>query len=130
MSAEVKGLDKVVANLRKEINGIKNRSKAGLLAAGLIVQAEAQKRTPREYGNLAASADTQPVGNGLTVKIIFSAEYALYVHENMERKLAGQPRPSGLGVYWNPGEPRYLANALTFKQPDVVKTIADYAKVA
>lgn len=130
MSVEVKGLNKVLSNLQKEINGIKSRSKAGLLAAGLIVQGEAQKRVPREYGNLAASADTQAVGNGLTVKIIFSAGYALWLHENMERKLAGQPRPSGLGVYWNPGEPRYLANALTFKAPDVVRTIADYAKVA
>lgn len=128
MSMKIKGVDVVLANLNKEIAGIKTRTKAGLMAAGLMVQAEAQKRTPREYGNLAGSADTVPASGGLSVKVIFGAEYALYVHENMERKLAGQPRPSGLGVYWNPGEPRYLANALTFKQKDVVKTIADYAR--
>ncbi len=32
----------------------------------------------------------------------FTAAYALYVHENMEMKLAGQPRPKGRGFYWDP----------------------------
>lgn len=39
----------------------------------------------------------------------YTAAYALYVHENMEMKLAGEPRPSGLGVYWGPnGGPKFL----------------------
>lgn len=39
----------------------------------------------------------------------FTAAYALFVHENMEMRLAGQPRPSGLGVYWGPkGGPKFL----------------------
>lgn len=39
----------------------------------------------------------------------YTAPYALYVHENLEMKLAGKPRPSGLGVYWGPnGQPKFL----------------------
>lgn len=38
-----------------------------------------------------------------SVIVGFTAEYALYVHENMEMSLAGQPRrkPSK-GMYWDP----------------------------
>lgn len=44
-----------------------------------------------------------------TVAVGYSARYAIYVHENLEQKLKGQPRPSGLGVYWGPsGQPKYL----------------------
>lgn len=32
----------------------------------------------------------------------YSSPYALFVHENREMKLRGQPRPSGIGVYWGP----------------------------
>jgi len=38
--------------------------------------------------------------------------YAVYVHENMEMKLKGQPRPSGRGKYWDPpgSGPKFLEN--------------------
>jgi hypothetical protein len=39
----------------------------------------------------------------------FTAAAALYVHENTEEKLKGDPRPSGLGVYWGPhGQSKFL----------------------
>jgi len=38
--------------------------------------------------------------------------YAVYVHENMEMKLKGQPRPSKRGRYWDPpgSGPKFLEN--------------------
>ena len=33
--------------------------------------------------------------------VSFSAPYAIHVHENLEMKLRGQPRPSGRGAYWD-----------------------------
>ena len=38
----------------------------------------------------------------VSVVVGYTANYAVYVHENMEMKLEGQPRPSGLGNYWGP----------------------------
>lgn len=42
-------------------------------------------------------------------RVTFTAEYALYVHEAVEMVLKGQPRPSGIGVYWGPhGQAKFL----------------------
>jgi len=44
-----------------------------------------------------------------SVVVGFTSRYAIYVHENMEPKLKGEKRPSGLGVYWGPsGQPKFL----------------------
>ena len=32
----------------------------------------------------------------------YKSPYAVYVHENREMILEGEPRPSGIGVYWGP----------------------------
>lgn len=132
-TVRVKGVEKVLNNLNREIKGIKGRTYAGLLEAGLIVQADSQRRVPVEYGKLRASAYTQKAPNSTDkrpiVEVGYSAAYALYVHENMEQKLKGQPRPSGLGVYWGPkGEPKFLENALKAKKRAVLAAIRRRAK--
>jgi hypothetical protein len=52
-----------------------------------------------------AMRDTQA-----SVLVGYSANYALWVHENMEQKLKGQPRPSGIATYWSPAGtgPKFL----------------------
>lgn len=129
--AKLKGLDKVLRNLNKQIGGLKDRSDAGLLAAGLIIQREAQKRVPIEYGNLRGSAYTQPHPEKKhVVQVGFGSSYAAAVHENMEQKWKGKPRKSGLGSYWGPeGEPKYLEKAIAETKEAVIRTIASYAKV-
>lgn len=46
------------------------------------------------------------------MQVGYSAPYAIYVHENMEMVLEGEPRPSGIGVYWGrpnrPGQSKFL----------------------
>jgi len=54
----VKGLDRVLTNLRKEMKNIPNKMKKGLIQAGLLVQRGAQKNCPVKLGNLKASAFT------------------------------------------------------------------------
>ena len=66
-----------------------------------------------------------------SVAVGYSAKYALYVHENKEMKLAGKPRPSGLGTYWGPAGagPNYLvgpARELSKVIAEIVRT--SYAK--
>lgn len=129
--AKIKGLNKVLGNLNKEIGKIKDATDAGLLAGALHIQRDAQKRVPIEYGNLRASAYTQPhPDKAHVVQVGFGSSYAAAVHENMEQKWKGKPRKSGLGSYWGPeGEPKFLEKAIAETKDLVLRTIAAYAKV-
>jgi hypothetical protein len=120
----------VLDNLNREIEAIEGKTIGGLLAAGLIVQRAAQIRVPVEYGFLRASAYTRKaMDNPMQVEVGFSSNYALWVHENVEVH-AGDPRPSGLGVYWGPmGRPKFLTLALSENSDKIVETITKYAKV-
>lgn len=122
-----RAIAEVLKNVNAEIKKIEGVTMAGLFAAGLKVQALAQKRVPVEHGFLRASAYTRKTANGKGVEVGFSAAYAVYVHENMEQKLKGQPRPSGLGVYWGPdGQPKFLESAL--RDTPIVSIVTSYSK--
>lgn len=127
----VRGFDEVMRNLNEQINGIKDRSVAGLLEAGLKIEARSNQRVPREYGNLAASSYARKAQDGgMAVEIGYTAEYALYVHEDLEMSLKGEPRPSGLGVYWGPnGENKFLEKTLRENQDLIVQIIEQRAKL-
>lgn len=125
MAVEVDGLDELNAELAKmaQFQAPEAVSRASM-AAGLLIQGKAQENTPVEYGNLRASAYTQKSGRGAEVG--YSAEYAIYVHENMEQVLKGQPRPSGLGTYWNPGGPKFLERAVNENAREVREIFEAY----
>jgi len=128
MARSVDGISNVLSNLNKEIGNIQGRSRGGLLAAGLKVIRLAKERVPVEYGPLKASGYARPVKDGADVG--FSADYAVYVHENMEQKLKGQPRPSGLGVYWGPhGQPKFHESAFVDLHDEIIRTVHERAKV-
>ena len=127
----IKGLDKVLKNLNKHIRGIEDRSVEGLLAAGLILQRDSQEHVPVEHGFLRASAYTRksPLSKRV-VEVGFSSKYAIYVHENLEEKLRGKPRQSGLGHYWGPkGESQFLLKSIGRKEKEMLKTIQQMARV-
>ena len=47
----------------------------------------------------------------VVVTVGYTASYALFVHENVEMKLKGKPRPRGRGLYWDPqgrAQPKFL----------------------
>ena len=45
----------------------------------------------------------------VTVIVGYEAQYAAKLHEDIEMKYAGKPRPSGIGVYWGPhGQAKFL----------------------
>ena len=113
-------LNRALSDLAPEVT---KEVEAGLYAGGLVIQAEAQKNTPVEFGNLRGSAYTQRAMFGSGVEVGYSAEYAIYVHENMEQTLAGEPRQSGLGTYWNPGGPKVLERAVTEKADEVLDQV-------
>jgi hypothetical protein len=132
---KVEGVQKTLDSLNKKIAAAKNASLEGLLAAAFFIQGESQKIVPVEYGNLRGSAFTRKTpeakADELSVEVGYGAAYAIYVHENMEQKLAGLPRPSGLGVYWGPaGQPKYLESPIQANHDRILRIIASYAREA
>lgn len=128
MAGVLEGLERVLANLNKEIAKKQEKQMAGMMAAGLLIQRRSQKLVPREKGILHASAYTRKDGPAAVV-VGYGASYALAVHENLEAKLKGTPRPSGLGVYWGPsGQPKFLEQPFREGKKDILETIASYTK--
>lgn len=128
--AKLEGLDRVMRNLNQEILAIKGRTVGGMLKGARVVLREAQRRVPVEYGDLKNSGYASVSTDGESVDIGFTAPYAVAIHENMEQKLKGKPRPSGIGKYWGPsGEPKYLQNAVTAKKSEVLRIVAEDAKI-
>jgi len=145
----LKGVDIVLKNLNTEIRKIKNRSEAGLLKAGLLVQKKAQEMAPVDTGNLKASAYTESIKRfgfrGPGVQVSFTASYASAVHE-LTGKLRGQPRKhfgktksgsefgggTGKGYYWDPqgkAQPQFLRFALTDNATKILSIIKAEAKI-
>jgi hypothetical protein len=88
MRFEITGIDKAVANLGKLQEAIPEAVARGMYAwAAFFVIPQAQEETPVRTGYLRASAfvdePTVTMGNA-EVRFGFSANYAIYVHENLE----------------------------------------------
>jgi hypothetical protein len=131
VAVKLKGQSKVLKNLNKELKNIKNATFEGLLKGGFIIERESNKRVPIETGVLRASSYVRKNQDGKrSVVIGYSSSYAIFVHENMEMKLKGLPRQSGLGVYWGPkGEAKFLERAIAEKSKDVLEVVRITAKV-
>lgn len=126
----VKGMDTVLRALDREIDGVKNRTQAGVHKVAFRISEDAGKLVPKEYGDLARSRYVQksPTKRGV-FEVGFSANYAVYVHENHNPKWAGKPRKSGIGVYWGPkGEPRFLYKAVVKAKDYAMAMIANVTK--
>jgi hypothetical protein len=87
----LKGLDDVMKNLNKEVQAIEGKTMKGLIKAAIIVRRDMDKTSPKipvDTGNLRSSWFVTPVSSPTKPILIagFSANYALWVHENMEAK--------------------------------------------
>jgi hypothetical protein len=117
MSVRVEGVEDVLNNLNSEIGKIEGKTMAGLLEAGFIVQADAQRKAPIDTGNLRGSAYTRKTIDGsMSVEVGFGAAYALWVHENMDS-------------YHPTGQAKFLESALTENSGAVLDAIARKAKI-
>lgn len=124
VKVEIEGMARVLARLNAAHGRSANVTMKTLFTAGLLVQRQAMKYTPVEYGFLRASAFTRRAQDGsLAVEVGYGARYAVYVHENTRMKLRGKPRPSGLGTYWNPGTAKFLHRAFVEMKRQVLELV-------
>lgn len=125
----LEGLKICLDNINRELDGIKKRQMAGMLAAGHVIQGRSQKRVPVEHGPLRASAYTRKE-TPQSVIVGYGAAYALAVHESVGEKLKGKPRPSGLGVYWGPsGGAKFLERTFREGKADIIRIVRDYSAI-
>ena len=87
---KVEGVAELLANFKKVDKKLGRRVRRGLIRAGLHLQSESQKIVPVDTGNLKASADTRASGYGwhTEVLVLYTAAYAVYVHERTELRHA------------------------------------------
>ena len=118
----VKGLDTVLRNLNREIQGIEGRTRKGFQKVGAVIKADSMEDTPVEFGVLdnSAFADTDNgLGKGPRVRVGYTAKYAPFVHE---MPTSNNFTKVGTG-------PKFLEKAVKKNIALILKVIRNSAKV-
>ncbi len=136
---QIKGVQEVIRKLKENHEKIGKGIERGLLKAALRLQRESAKLVPVDTGNLKTSIFTRKVkGEGYTtvMRVGYTANYALYVHELVEMKLQGQLRPAREGKYrghyWDPqgrAQAKFLEEPARRLAPELRKDITSEAKL-
>ena len=119
----------VVARMKKERMVAAMKVGRGLRVAGTFIQRTSQKEVPVDEGNLKGSAFTRVDGVGFDTKVTvgYEAAYAVFVHENVEMKLKGQPRAKpSKGRYWDPqgrGKSKFLEDPVKANRPEILRLV-------
>lgn len=85
---KLEGMASVIEGLRKEVEGINQRSVKGLVLCQGLLKREAMEITPWQTGHLAGSYQTPPPFEGtpgvFMAIVENTAHYAVHVHEKPE----------------------------------------------
>lgn len=112
---KLRGLENVLGNIEKAVAEAGEATEEGLYAAGLIIEKDSIKRTPRDTGHLRNTAYVN--AQGKKVQVGYSAEYAPAVHEN-------------LNAHHGVGEPKFLEHAAQAREKEALAAVADAIKAA
>ncbi len=118
----ITGTPRVLANLKRSNSTIAAGVERGLKLAGVFLQAESQRIVPVDLGILKGTADTRNVGgSGFDADIVVhygaGADYAVYVHENLQAK-----HKSGK-------QAKYLEQPARQKKNEIIRIIKKEAKI-
>jgi len=135
----IKGVDKVIGNLNRQIKGIKLKSAKGLIQAAIIVRRDMDKTEPKipiDLGNLRASWRVVPFKSqkGAYITMGFTANYAVFVHEMVDADFTS-PR-----VRYNKGKKRiytpragsgakFFSESLKRNKRKMLRVIQESAKI-
>ncbi len=85
----IRKLKQIQAKMKSRSAQAIRKLSIGLYRAGLHLRRASQKIVPVKLGNLKNSAFTSPaevVGTRVSVRVGYTANYALYVHENLDAR--------------------------------------------
>ncbi len=84
---QIKGVNNFIKNLKGSQKIIGRGAERGLKKAGLFLLRESQKIVPVQTTNLRGSAFIRSFGSGTKTDVVigYTAKYAAYVHEDLEK---------------------------------------------
>lgn len=85
----ITGVNRVLGKMRKATKSYAARAERGLKLAGVFVQSRSQRIVPVDTSNLKGGAFTRNIGGkGFKADVIvgYVADYAVYVHENLDAR--------------------------------------------
>jgi len=105
---KVLGIPALKSAVKQHNKGLAMKSEKALYIVGLFLQRHAQLLVPVDTGNLRNSAFTRKEGKGwkTTVRVGFTARYAVYVHED-------------LMAYHRVGQAKYLEDPLINRRDEM-----------
>ena len=87
---KITGMTKVLRNLKASAAKTAMQVQTGLKKGGLFLQRESMKIVPIDLNHLRPSARTDSTGSGFKTDVVVhygaGADYAVYVHEDLEAK--------------------------------------------
>lgn len=118
----------MIAALEREIVRSNDDQEAGLREGARLVRREAIPLTPKLSGNLRRRffVVAEKLPDGARAGVFNDAPYAARVHEAVEMRLAGVPRPASIGggTYWDRGEPKFLEKSIDRNRRQILEAIA------
>ena len=115
----ITGMPKVLANLKRSKSITAAGVERGLKQGGLFLQRESQKIVPVDTSNLKNGAFTRNTGGrGFDADVVvgYVADYAVYVHEDLQAK-------------HKPGkQAKYLEQPAREKKGEIIKIIKEEAR--
>ena len=122
--AKIKGLQKVMNNLNREIGKIKEGTMKGLIESAAFIRVDMDKTPPKipiDTSNLRSSWFTtpNPTPKGPSLILGFGAAYAVFVHENLEARNWNRP---GSGA-------KFFEAALKRNTKEILRIIGNNAKI-
>ena len=85
----VKGMQKVLANMKRANAQMASGFAVGARKGGHFLERESKKIVPRDTGNLVNTAFVRNMGGqgwDVDIHIGYTADYAVYVHEDLTKK--------------------------------------------
>jgi len=146
----IKGLNTVLGNLRRAKNVVASGVGRGLKKGGLHLQRKSQEIVPVQLGNLKNTSFCRNVGGvGFDTDIVvgYTADYAVYVHENLDKlhgrafneeyageiaAAQGTRRGTAAGGMFNRGEDqqaKFLEQPARDERGPILKIIRDEARL-
>lgn len=117
--AKVEGLESIIRRLKTVAGETAGGVERGLMMGAAEVFREAQRLVPIDTGNLKGSGSIRKEGSGFQTDAIISygANYAIFVHENLEAQHAA------------PTQAKFLEQPARELRPRVVQIIRREAKI-
>lgn len=122
MKTAITGVNEMLAKIKGIANSFPDRVGAALYQEAQVEMTEAKRRCPVDTGKLRASGQvSKPEREGRRISVTLSfggaaADYAIYVHENLEANHASPP--------FGGGQAKFLESVLNESQPYMAERLA------